>query len=215
MNSFYVDTLYPLQDKVLKIIDNQKTPFYLTGGTALSRGYFGHRFSDDLDLFLNSSPDFTIYAEKIITALQQNFGKIEIILKSKTYYSIKVEDVLKVEFVNDIAFHSGAFLAKDFYSRVDNIQNILSNKLSAIMGRDEPKDIIDIWIITKNIQIDWPLIFKDANNKAVGIFPPEIAKQLLEFPLSLLEIIRWIPDQKPSTLDFKNDLTNICNQILN
>jgi len=33
------------------------TPFYLTGGTALSRGYFNHRYSDDLDLFVNNHKD--------------------------------------------------------------------------------------------------------------------------------------------------------------
>ena len=49
MNSYYKDTLYPLQDKVLKLIDSLQTPFYLTGGTALSRCYFNHRYSYDLD----------------------------------------------------------------------------------------------------------------------------------------------------------------------
>ncbi len=29
-----------------------ETPFYLTGGTALSRHYFNHRYSDDIVLFV-------------------------------------------------------------------------------------------------------------------------------------------------------------------
>ena len=44
--------LYALQDKVLKIIFTEETPFYLTGGTALHRFYCEHRYSDDLDLFM-------------------------------------------------------------------------------------------------------------------------------------------------------------------
>lgn len=49
----YATRLYPLQDEVLKIVNDQKTGFYLTGGTALSRGYLHHRLSDDLDFFVN------------------------------------------------------------------------------------------------------------------------------------------------------------------
>ena len=44
---FYFDTLYPLQDRVLNIVKKLDTGFYLTGGTASSRGYLQHRFSDD------------------------------------------------------------------------------------------------------------------------------------------------------------------------
>lgn len=50
---FYFTELYPLQDQVLHLITQAQTGFYLTGGTALSRGYLQHRFSDDLDLFTN------------------------------------------------------------------------------------------------------------------------------------------------------------------
>ena len=32
--SFYLDTLYPLQDEVLQLISKLDTGFYLTGGTA-------------------------------------------------------------------------------------------------------------------------------------------------------------------------------------
>ncbi|HPK45112.1 MAG TPA: nucleotidyl transferase AbiEii/AbiGii toxin family protein, partial [Spirochaetota bacterium] len=36
---------------MLNCVKNLNLPFYLTGGTALSRGYFNHRYSDDIDLF--------------------------------------------------------------------------------------------------------------------------------------------------------------------
>ena len=52
-NSFYLDKLYPFQDRVLKAMSGVETELYLTGGTASSRGYLNHRFSDDLDFFVN------------------------------------------------------------------------------------------------------------------------------------------------------------------
>lgn len=56
--SFYFEVPYPLQDEVLKVVSRIDTGFYLTGGTAASRGYLNHRFSDDLDFFTNDSPEF-------------------------------------------------------------------------------------------------------------------------------------------------------------
>ena len=65
---FYTKKLYPLQDDVLKLIENESTGFYLGGGTALSRHYLDHRFSDDLDFFQNDSDDFKKDATKIINS---------------------------------------------------------------------------------------------------------------------------------------------------
>jgi len=44
---FYTHTLYPFQDELLKLINQVETGFYLTGGTAASRGYLRHRYSLD------------------------------------------------------------------------------------------------------------------------------------------------------------------------
>ena len=43
---YYTENLYPFQDGVLKHVNELATPFYLTGGTALSRHYFKHRFKE-------------------------------------------------------------------------------------------------------------------------------------------------------------------------
>ncbi len=47
----YYNRLYAFQDEIMKIIQRQGVDFYLTGGTALSRCYLNHRYSDDLDFF--------------------------------------------------------------------------------------------------------------------------------------------------------------------
>lgn len=92
MNSYYNVTLYPLQDKVLKLIDTLQTPFYLTGGTALSRCYFNHRYSNDLDFFVNKDPDFIQFSEQILEILTKSF-EVEVIIKSESYISIKVNEI--------------------------------------------------------------------------------------------------------------------------
>jgi len=65
-DSFYFDSLYPFQDEALTVFKTIETEFYLTGGTAASRGYLEHRFSDDLDFFVNDDPRFSLWADRII-----------------------------------------------------------------------------------------------------------------------------------------------------
>ncbi|GEM_PF-2621830 len=55
---YYTDRLYPLQDGIIGIVKNLNTPFYLTGGTALSRCYLQHRYSDDPDFFVNTDEEY-------------------------------------------------------------------------------------------------------------------------------------------------------------
>jgi predicted nucleotidyltransferase component of viral defense system len=213
MSSYYSDTLYPLQDRVLQAIDELQTPFYLTGGTALSRCYFGHRYSDDLDLFVNKDENFVSSAEKIISGLIEKF-EVEVILRSETYYSLKVSQILKVDMVNDVAFREGDLQKKPIFSRVDSVQNILSNKLSALISREEPKDVVDIWVISKNTPIKWSQVFQAVSSKAVGIFPPEVARRLVEFPVELLQIVKWVEDRRPEEKQFKKDMGEICDAML-
>ena len=49
---YYEESLYPLQDGVMNTISKCGVRFFLTGGTALSRAYYNHRYSDDLDFFV-------------------------------------------------------------------------------------------------------------------------------------------------------------------
>lgn len=213
MNSYYNDTLYPLQDNVLKLIDELQTPFYLTGGTALSRCYFNHRYSDDLDFFVNKDIDFVKFSEQILANLMRSF-EVEVVIKSESYISTKVNKILKIDLVNDVRYRYGQLEKKKIFSKVDNVKNILSNKLSALISRDEAKDVVDIWIIAKNSKTDWKEVFLSTNSKAVGIFPPDIAKRLVEFPIVLLDRIKWVESKKPDINDFQTDLNSICDSLL-
>ncbi len=46
-SEYYEKILYPLQDGVLKCVAGSGTEFFLTGGTALNRGFHNKRYSDD------------------------------------------------------------------------------------------------------------------------------------------------------------------------
>ena len=68
--NYYQNILYLIQDKVLRIIEKLPVDFYLTGGTALSRVYLNHRYSDDLDFFVNQNSGFEKQVEIILNTFK-------------------------------------------------------------------------------------------------------------------------------------------------
>jgi len=156
---FYEERLYPLQDGVLKIVRDLNLPFYLTGGTALSRHFLHHRFSDDLDLFVNADDRFTVYVEQFTAVFQGKrsafpFSIVEdSLVSAPSYAGIHVAGYgteLKIDFVNDILSHFGEFEIVERLGRLGSWRNILSNKISAL-SRFTEKDYIDVWALLKKI----------------------------------------------------------------
>jgi len=85
-SKFYFDLLYPIQDQVLRVVAKTDTEFHLSGGTALSRGYLNHRFSDDLDFFVNDDVRFGLWADRIIQALSQSSGRSSQVIQREDRY---------------------------------------------------------------------------------------------------------------------------------
>jgi hypothetical protein len=190
----YYDRLYAFQDEIMNIVQRQEVDFYLTGGTALSRCYLNHRYSDDLDFFINQAPDFKKQAQRVVTAIRHDNLKVEIGTASESFIRITVmkdQMHLIIDFVNDLEFHYGGFEAADFFPNIDSWRNILSNKLSAI-SRLEPKDVADTLFIAKNFSFEWPEIIEEAKNKDLWVNPLDVSRIIKEFPVNLFDSIKWI-----------------------
>ena len=207
----------------MHIIQKLSTPFFLTGGTALSRHYFNHRYSDDLDLFVNSYSEFHELLDNVFISLSSLEHTNKFLLEKETikrfesfaqlflYDPLQPEIRLKIDFVNDIAQHYGDFETNDKLGKIDNWRNILSNKLTALF-RFEPKDIADIWIISCHKKFNLKSIILEAKNKEAGVEPEVIFNILKSFPIGQLELIKWIV--KPDFDTIKNDLSIIAEEIL-
>jgi len=68
------EQLYGLQDWALAHLQRVQHGFYLTGGTALSRGYYHHRHSDDLDFFADDAADFQLWRDRCLKAQSKRRG---------------------------------------------------------------------------------------------------------------------------------------------
>lgn len=154
MGSLDYQKLYKLQDEVLKVVFETEHEFYLTGATCLSRFYIEKRYSDDLDFFTNQSPRYSFAIKNIKRALQKNF-ELKVEVESKDFTRFKINSLLQVDFVNDIAFRYKEPKVSEENYLIDTIENILSNKLTAVIGRDNPKDIFDIYLIWKLIGVSY------------------------------------------------------------
>jgi hypothetical protein len=213
--SYYQNILYPLQDKLLKLIGPLPVDFYLTGGTALSRVYLNHRYSDDLDFFVNLSGKFKEQVEIIVNNLPHLGLKFEILQADEGFARIFVyEDgcTLKLDFINDVLFRSEVPVSTTLYQFTDTIGNILSNKISAL-SRLSAKDVVDVVYISQKYAFEWPVIISDAFEKDMWVNPVEAAKILDEFPLHKLNDINWI-DKMPENLWFESQLKVIIKDLL-
>ena len=203
MNTYGKDyqKLYKLQDKFLHWWAGLGLPFYLTGETALGRFYLNHRFSEDLDFFTNADENY----HKHITVLYNEIKKQFRVDSEKSLFGgdftrIFITDsdtILKIELVNDVSAYIG-MPAQSYFGIMDTPLNILTNTLTAIVSRDEPKDFFDIMHLALNYSFSWLDIFNFAKNKAV-INEIDIEMRLNSFPVSLLGDVDWhieIPDME-------------------
>jgi hypothetical protein len=200
-HSFFLDQLYPFQDQVLPVFSSINTQFHLTGGTALSRGYLHHRFSDDLDFFVNDNPDFRLWADRIIAGLSRSSAWITQILQREERYvrlDLSKGDIhLKIEMVNDVPSRVGEPWMHPTLGRIDTAENILANKITAILDRTAPKDLADIWGLCQKMNFSLNDAITGAQGKAAGVFPVDLARVLCSATLSDWELVRWIKAPSP------------------
>jgi predicted nucleotidyltransferase component of viral defense system len=217
-SQYYEENLYPLQDGVMNILQHSGTDFFLTGGTALSRAYYNHRYSDDLDFFINQSQTYDEQLDKVLALLHENgfiWDTNNEYTRAKDFTTLKVkkdsETLLKLDFVNDLVPHYGEINKTNLFYRTDSLRNMLSNKLSAIF-RYAAKDIVDIREIALHETVDWATIINEARYKEAGLELIYISEILTSMPQSEFETVAWT--KKPSWQEFRNDIDKIIHEMI-
>lgn len=128
-----------------------KRRFYLSGGAALSAGYLGHRYSDDLDFF---GPD-PVPIRKLVAFMEQLPGleSLQWLLpRDRTTFLITWDDqsTVKVEY-RHFPFEQlhSPHLVSPFY--VDSMPDLLANKLYALIERRYELDRVDIYLMLRHL----------------------------------------------------------------
>lgn len=162
--------------------------FFLTGGTALSAFHLHHRLSDDLDLF-TLDDDALIGVDHQIEeiAFQLDWGIVR--ARRAEYFrqfhfalrsprSGEVGTSLQVDMVHDFGPQYGQRQVVGGIL-VDAIENIGANKITAILGRTDSKDFVDLYFILQ-AGYDFEELFAMAQQKDLGLLEFYFASALLQ-----------------------------------
>jgi len=218
-SSAHWQRLYALQDAAATVLRGVDHGFYLTGGTALSRGYFAHRYSEDLDYFTNDRVEFALWRDRCIDALAHagHAGWSLDVLRRDTRFGriiLHADLDLKLEFINDVPCHCGAVVPHPQFGRLDTLENILSNKITALMDRAAPKDVADIFWLCCRAGMSLNAALEGATGKAAGIFPPLVAKQLCAVAARGVPDVYWCADKQPSANEFAAGMHALTTTLL-
>lgn len=166
---------YKLQDDFLDLFFSESfaPDFYLTGGTALSRFYFNHRISDDIDLFTqNKKIDFSHVNSLVLRILDKLNLKIIKQVNTDIFLQYITENQkqnrLKIDFVKEIPVHFGEFKMVG-KTRIDSLENIGSNKVLTVFGRRDAKDFIDLYFILQKTKLKFDYLYSLAMQKDLGL----------------------------------------------
>jgi hypothetical protein len=156
--------------------------FFLTGGTALSAYHLHHRLSIDLDLFTLDGLALR-ETDVLIPQLAADLGcRIGRARRTEHFCQFLLEpeagESLQIDLVQDFGPQYGEHI-KVGTIVVDSIENIGVNKLTAILGRTEPKDFVDLYFIL-HAGYDFDDLMAKAQEKDLGLLPFFMAGALLQ-----------------------------------
>ncbi|HSR99991.1 MAG TPA: nucleotidyl transferase AbiEii/AbiGii toxin family protein, partial [Kofleriaceae bacterium] len=142
----------PLQMEVLAAFFQRERGFFLTGGAALAGFHLGHRATDDLDLFTLEARAFE-RGRFVLTEVAQELGAALQVRQDapgfKRLVLTRGVDALVIDLVKD----AGSQLHPDKLERdgvvMDPADEILANKLTALVGRAEERDLVDVMFLER------------------------------------------------------------------
>ena len=177
--------------------------------------YLNHRYSEDLDFFINGDPRYVEYIDTINKGIRKEFSiNNQLSLFAEDFTRLVIgenEHTLKVEFVNDVNYYPGQPLTYR-YGLIDSPLNILANKITAVISRDEPKDVYDIIHLAMSYSFIWEDIFYHAKEKSV-INEIDVSQRLHTFPIDYFETVKWLRVDNPIS-EYKNLLKIIADDFL-
>jgi predicted nucleotidyltransferase component of viral defense system len=216
MEKVEFERLYALQDRVLERMRTVKTGFYLTGGTCINRFCCELRYSDDLDFF---SDDVELYRDDyraVVDALNGSGMVIDTRVNARDFVRLLVglpsgeKGVVQVDFVCERVPRVGKITLSSDGDRLDNRRNMLANKITAVMSRDEPKDVVDLYALAEVTEFSWTQVLADAERKS-SYDREELHYRLASFPVQLIETLRFTSPRHIT--DFRRDFPRLVRDM--
>jgi len=175
--------LRPLQARVLDELRRVASRFFLSGGAALGGYHLGHRLSDDIDLFVTDDDALQDVSRALEAACRSSGLACELRRDAPSFRRYAVEDSAGertlVDVVVDTAPPVEAEKALTDGIRVDGLEDLVANKLCALLGRSSVKDLVDLYFIER-AGIDVVSRLDSAARKDLGMDAAVLARVVAE-----------------------------------
>lgn len=179
--------------------------FNLTGGTALSEFYLGHRRSFDLDLFSSEKGLILPFSRTVENEFPEQGFSVKVIHRFQSFVEFEIgepDEKVRIQLALDSPFRFKQPENSDIGIMVNDFQDLVVDKFLAFFSRAEPRDTIDLFFILKNTDLNellelalkkdpgFDLYWFAISLKRVKDFPDEIERWPVEMiaPVKAIEI---------------------------
>ncbi len=172
--------LTALQWHILEILSDLQPPWTLTGGGALAGFHLKHRTTKDLDLFWHGHSRLGDLPDKVRNRLIEASLKVTVLQSAPAFFQLRASDGKEVCIVDLVAESISPteiplrMRVGDISIAVDTPYEILVNKLCALLGRAEVRDLIDVRSLIQ-AGADLNQALRDAPRKDAGFSPLTLA----------------------------------------
>jgi hypothetical protein len=142
-------------------------------------------------------------------------GDLIVGLREERFFRLTLaigEVVLKIEMINAVPSRVGAVHDHPILGKLDSAENILANKITALLDREEPKDFADIWGFCQLMGLSLGEAISGTQGKAAGVFPADLARLPCSATMADWEAVRWI--QSPRVDKYLVDLNALGEKLL-
>lgn len=202
------DKLSALQWRILQVLSKLRPAWTLSGGGALVAFYLKHRETKDLDLFWHGKHELGNLPREARDTLRADGLEVSDIQTGISFHQLLVttgSESCIVDLVadpSDVLETPQAFEIGPSAIQVDTPHEILVNKLCALLGRAELRDLVDLkGLLASGGDLERAL--GDAPRKDGGFSPLTLAWILKEMnPAPLARAMGWNEAQIQSLSDF-------------
>lgn len=166
-----------LQKDLLREFFARERRFVLTGGGALVGFHLRHRTSQDLDLFTRPAVSLEDGRRALDAAAQALGGTVEPLRTFPEFQRVLVrrgEESVLVDLVVDRGPEVDPEVEERDGIRLHSLREIAANKVCALLGRGEIRDLVDLRAILQE-GIDLAATLEDARRKDGGVSPATLA----------------------------------------
>jgi predicted nucleotidyltransferase component of viral defense system len=160
--------------------------FFLTGGAALAGYWLHHRPTSDLDLFTLDDSAFERAPHVLRDAVAKLGATSEVRLDSPGFKRFTVSregDAVVVDLVRERVQQIHIEKTEIDGVLVDPPDEILANKLNALVGRHEERDIVDVMLLERDTNLRVEELLPAALSKDGGCTPATLAWLLSELKI--------------------------------